>query len=335
MKPILKLFLGLAIYNSLNFSKAQVNLIYNGDFELYDTCPSYTSDPLIEMEIEHCLGWRAPTWGSSDYFNTCNNSINGFVGVPYNVLGYQMPKSGNAYCGFLAYSQSNGGCYAGLYWWEYIQGQFNQPLIKDHIYYFSYYFNLSNWAAVATDEIGFYISTDAISSCSPAPLNYVPQIKSLDGYFINDTLNWVEISGFYWATGGEKYITIGNFNDSTYTDTVTFQILSGLDSYAYYYIDAGVTEDYTALFQLPNIFTPNGDGVNDEWIVAIDNPDFNVTIFNRWGNEILNRTLVDFSWNGADSNGKMCSDGVYYYLIQSKNNTDNKKKIKGFIQLVK
>ena len=68
-------------------AKTQTNLVYNGDFEIYDTCPKNISTP-GDLQIEHCLAWTAPTkLGTSDYFNVCNNStLNKFAGVPKNFL---------------------------------------------------------------------------------------------------------------------------------------------------------------------------------------------------------------------------------------------------------
>lgn len=62
---------------------------------------------------------------------------------------------------------------------------------------------------------------------------------------------------------------------------------------------------------IPNVLTPNGDGVNDEY--RIDTMD-NISLFqivNRWGNII-------YSWNSGVLNwdGKEVSDGVYFYRIQ-------------------
>src|ERR1700740_2272350 len=108
-------------------TKSQTNLIYNGDFEIYSSCPTGYSDPsqVPNYEINKCQGWTTPTYGTSDYFNIC--SSNPFVGVPTNGLGIQQPYNGNAYCGFLALSfNGQGSCYSGDYWFEYIQGQLSQ-----------------------------------------------------------------------------------------------------------------------------------------------------------------------------------------------------------------
>ncbi|MCK9611299.1 MAG: gliding motility-associated C-terminal domain-containing protein [Bacteroidales bacterium] len=64
--------------------------------------------------------------------------------------------------------------------------------------------------------------------------------------------------------------------------------------------------------QIPNIFTPNGDGYND--IFEIKNierlKNTNIKIFNRWGKKIFDEDNYQNSWDG-----KNYADGVYYYLI--------------------
>lgn len=77
----------------------------------------------------------------------------------------------------------------------------------------------------------------------------------------------------------------------------------------------------------PNVFTPNGDGINETFLPI--NPQdityINIKIFNRWGTSIYKtdniRFLVD-GWDGTDENtGQLVSDGVYYYVCQYSANT--------------
>jgi len=65
-------------------------------------------------------------------------------------------------------------------------------------------------------------------------------------------------------------------------------------------------------FFIPNVFTPNGDGNNDVFeIVGLDQYDrAEVTIFNRWGNEVYRNKDYKNNWDGSNLN-----EGTYYYLI--------------------
>lgn len=67
-------------------------------------------------------------------------------------------------------------------------------------------------------------------------------------------------------------------------------------------------------FKIPNVFTPNGDGINDFFVIeGLDCLDrVEVLIFNRWGNEVYRNDNYRNDWAGLNLN-----EGVYYYLITS------------------
>ena len=110
---------------------SQQNLIYNGDFETYTSCPTSYTEPsqFPNYEINKCIGWITPTYGTSDYFNKCCTTPQACV--PGNAAGYQNAYHGNGYLGaaFASFTQGEGSDgYSGNMWWEYIQGQFITPL---------------------------------------------------------------------------------------------------------------------------------------------------------------------------------------------------------------
>lgn len=78
-------------------------------------------------------------------------------------------------------------------------------------------------------------------------------------------------------------------------------------------------------------FTPNGDGVNDVFVINIDNPDNEVVIFNRWGDEVARFTGYnndDVAWDGTNKYGEIIT-GTYYYVI-----TTNTTHV-GWVQVLK
>lgn len=72
-------------------------------------------------------------------------------------------------------------------------------------------------------------------------------------------------------------------------------------------------------YNLPNVFTPNNDGVNDVWR-AIDPQfveDFEIRVVNRWGVEVFRSNDPLFEWNGKLGNkGKDVPDGPYFYYAE-------------------
>jgi gliding motility-associated-like protein len=76
--------------------------------------------------------------------------------------------------------------------------------------------------------------------------------------------------------------------------------------------------DTCSLYHLPNVFTPNSDGINDlfkpyypyQGVEKID-----IKIFNRWGRKVFETSNPDINWNGKEQNSQNdCSEGVYYYV---------------------
>ncbi|MXV52879.1 T9SS type B sorting domain-containing protein [Pedobacter sp. HMF7647] len=71
--------------------------------------------------------------------------------------------------------------------------------------------------------------------------------------------------------------------------------------------------------KIPNTITPNGDGINDTWMIAhIENyPGINVKVFNRYGSVVFSSTGYKTPFDGS-RNGQPLSAGVYYYIIDLK-----------------
>lgn len=70
----------------------------------------------------------------------------------------------------------------------------------------------------------------------------------------------------------------------------------------------------------PNVITLNGDGVNDEFRVQGFNykcDDFELLIFNRWGQLLYHERGTDLSWKGTTLDGKIVEAGVYYFIFRS------------------
>jgi gliding motility-associated-like protein len=71
---------------------------------------------------------------------------------------------------------------------------------------------------------------------------------------------------------------------------------------------------------IPNIFSPNGDGVHDRWIIDyLDTyPGSTVDIYNRYGQPIFHSDGYRVPWDGT-INGKPVPVGTYYYIVNPKN----------------
>lgn len=331
IKPALLFFILLSCF-SLPVN-AQQNLVVNGDFEEYSSCPNGFSDPSQNpKEIEKCFGWKAPTYGTSDYYNSC--ATNSIIDVPTNGLGEQQAFNGNGYVGQgITYTGGAGDDgYSDIYWWEYIQGRLITPLEQGKNYKFSMEISLAEASDLMITEIGAFFSINPISSPNTAPLNISPQCVFSESNYFRDTLNWVHLEMDFTANGGEQYLTIGNFRNGITTDTLRrFDLSPGLNPYVtYFYIDHVVLIDPSANAPIGNAFTPNGDGINDYWSFPFPGElkTNKISILNRWGNLIKEGSADNFSWDGKNEKGSECPDGTYFYRINNSN-------IAGFIQLMR
>ncbi len=92
-------------------------------------------------------------------------------------------------------------------------------------------------------------------------------------------------------------------------------------------------------YHMPNAFTPNGDGRNDEFIGTgfIDGLQaFEMTIWNRWGELVFMAADPEYAWNGRKNNvGPILPNGVYVYQVQFLDPRGEMVEMQGFATLIK
>lgn len=215
-----KLFYILIILSFSTPSIGQTNLVPNPSFENIVQCPfsfgleAYTSD------------WKSAR-ASPDYFNSCATTW--IAGVPSNDLGYQQANSGNAYIGLLTY-RSDTSIYT-----EAASVQLLAPLIIGQTYYVSFKLSLAleytTGSMAATNKIGVQFSKTSYSSSSPMPVNNYAHVWT--DSIISDSLNWKTIQGAFVADSNYTHLSLGNFFDKQYVDSIIYGPTFG----AYYYFD--------------------------------------------------------------------------------------------------
>ena len=333
---LLYLFLFFALILNAQITPVEYpNLVVNGDFEEYNFCP----DGLEGILWEACVGWNSPIQTTPDYFHPCNYDFpwGGTVGVPNNFVGYQMPKSGSAYAGFHSWFIYNFG-EGYKVWIEFIQGTLIEKLCSNKVYKVEFYLSLADSVAFATSRIGISFSESKRWLPTQNGNNFTPDLINNTGNHYADSNNWMLFSGYYLAKGFEKYFIIGNFEKDEYNpDTLRTKYVGVYDfESGYYYID-NVSIKYTGLeIDVPNVFTPNGDGVNDYVNFAINGEGIfsNVKVYNRWGKLVFEGFNNNALWDGTYNN-KDCPEGTYYYIITLETSSGEKIEAKSSLFLLR
>ncbi len=91
-------------------------------------------------------------------------------------------------------------------------------------------------------------------------------------------------------------------------------------------------------FYIPNAFTPNGDGINDEFKPsALDVEDYEIEIYNLWGEKVFSTNTPENGWDGIYK-GKQSPQGVYLYKVKFKGYTNKQLRnynFKGNLSLLR
>lgn len=172
-------------------------------------------------------------------------------------------------------------------------------------------------------------------------------INAINSANLKHTIRWEDFYGF--SGGIDRYdiyrivddgnpIKIGStsWGSTGFIDDLSDFNLNGLEGKFCYYIEAiednqnpfgivGITrsniscaEEFPRVF-VPNAFSPNGDGVNDNLFAYVTFPnleDFVFEVYDRWGNVVFHTDNPQVGWNGKNKNDKKVENGVYVYFIK-------------------
>jgi gliding motility-associated-like protein len=174
-------------------------------------------------------------------------------------------------------------------------------------------------------------------SLGEAQFSYLVDTCTAEFRFSNETKNYLRS---YWDFGDGKsseedhpnhvYTQPGNYNvmlvanpGTQCADTV-FQLIE-------------LKEDLRKI-RIPNIFSPNGDGVNDEFEIAGLNAvcdQFEIWVYNRWGNLYFHSTDPRVRWDGRNETRQEAPDGVYYYIVSIRQYGGDSRYEQGSISIIR
>jgi hypothetical protein len=220
----------MSVVTTYTLSAQIGNYIVNGSFEeIYDCDPPYN--------LNHCKSWANIGSDSLVMAGVLYSTDAGCIkGAPLTGVGYQWPRSGNAF-GRLSFICINPCTY--YYARSYPKNRLRSNLIANKTYCVKMYLCLEDVSPYAISNFGFYFgdsSTDTIKYAN-GPITYLnPQVSNPISAILTDTLNWVPITGTFVATGSEKYLVIGNFESNAST-TMSLVLQDTTYKWSEYFVD--------------------------------------------------------------------------------------------------
>ncbi|PJJ59333.1 gliding motility-associated-like protein [Hymenobacter chitinivorans DSM 11115] len=248
------------------------------------------------------------------------------------------------------------------YYYVRTNGSYSSPSIKDTL------LNLSQQVPVLVTPIPCPPVVTVQSDCEELK----NRVLNRPGYFPNETdrfshtLKWtVDSKGtpdcstdivyfriFYRRSGEQNFVLI----DSTSGPVNTYLHQNLTERGGCYKVQsvgrlggrrsalsAEACAENCVVFELPNIFTPNGDGINDTFRPRVASPlrKVHFQAFNRWGVKVFDGDAdPNINWTGNATSGErgkgvQVPDGVYYYLAEVEFADDNSTKItyKGWVEI--
>ncbi|MGZ3862426.1 MAG: beta strand repeat-containing protein [Bacteroidia bacterium] len=183
-------------------------------------------------------------------------------------------------------------------------------------------------ATVTANNFNLQTSATASPNSGYAPLNV--NFASVVAGSTNPTYNWVFGDGNS-AVNANPSNTFNNGGTFTVTLTVTDPASGCMDT-----VNLLIKVDDGLIVIIPNIFTPNGDDINDVFSTTIHGAKkADGLIFNRWGQLVYSWDALNGNWDGVMINGNDATDGTYFYLIKVTSNKDEVKQYNGPLTLVR
>lgn len=223
------------------------NLVPNPSFESYTACPTGLG------QIANVTDWQnvASHTGTPDFYHNCGTGSGATTG---GLTGPQAPRTGDAYAGLMLYSQWQANRR------EYIQAQLISPLVAGVTYCVAMHVSLCDDCNITTTNgMEAYLSnTPVVGGGWFAPITAPAQFTSAT--LLNDKTNWMELSFLYTATGGEEYITLGNFKNDAATSITN--VGGGIRAVVWMFIEDISVEVADANWTVPALLCASGGQVN-------------------------------------------------------------------------
>jgi len=235
------------------------------------------------------------------------------------------------------------------YIWTFGDGDTSYSFNATHTFLDSGLFTIKLITINDTSICGIYsdslIETQYIAVADPVKITASFTASPLSGctpLLVNLINNTTGGTSYYWSFGDSTGSIIQNPNEAIYLNSGIYKltlISYNINDRCYNPPDTmsiSITVDSCYLF-IPNVFSPNGDGMNDNYeLIADGYSKYHLIIFDRWGLKVFESTSNGIYWNGTINNtGGKCPDGTYYYIFSAVDIFNSPLNEKGYITLIR
>lgn len=195
----------------------------------------------------------------------------------------------------------------------------------------------TTYTLTVTDDCGQTATDDVTITTGPVNAAFDWMFLAMDEISLGnqsvgyDNLVWWDFGDGETSTDFEPRHTYAD--PGTYIITLVVQNSVG----CYDTIQHSIIIQSDFYFYIPNSFTPNKDGINEEFNGKGQGFDvYSMSIFNRWGQQIFSTNTLNNGWNGLDHNGNEVPMDVYTYVVKIKITDDQDEHIvyRGIVAVV-
>jgi gliding motility-associated-like protein len=202
-----------------------------------------------------------------------------------------------------------------------------------------YYITATDAVCTATDSVFVDILDPPLASITAAPISGFSPFTTT---FLNQSQNG---DSYWWDFGNGETLSVNN----TASQTMTYEGEGPLDiTVCVAAIQQGCQDTACIVvtilefipppnLEAPNVFSPNGDDVNEVWeFVFLENvSEVELVIVNRWGNVVFEQTAPIPAWNGKLQNGNDAAEGIYFYRYKAQGLDGSTLEGHGYMHLMR